>query len=107
MMLCDLINVRNTLTMEKMTARTIQEAHTMRVIALLTLCFLPPTFIAGFLDMDYIKIVTNNGKIKLQLEPGLWLYLAIALALLIIIMSSYLWWDKRKVKKSISQDNHV
>ncbi|KAK1962245.1 hypothetical protein LY78DRAFT_684207 [Colletotrichum sublineola] len=46
MMVRDLINVRNTLTMEKMTARTIREARTMRVIALLTLCFLPPTFIA-------------------------------------------------------------
>ncbi|KAK2026547.1 hypothetical protein LX32DRAFT_17430 [Colletotrichum zoysiae] len=47
MMVRDLINVRNTLTMERMTARTIREAYTMRVIALLTLCFLPPTFIAA------------------------------------------------------------
>lgn len=42
----DLVNLRSTNTMEKMTARTIMEARTMRAIAVVTLCFLPPTFIA-------------------------------------------------------------
>ncbi|KAK1990929.1 hypothetical protein LX36DRAFT_376159 [Colletotrichum falcatum] len=107
MMVRDLINVRNTLTMERMTARTIREAYTMRAIALLTLAFLPPTFIAGFLDLDYVNILMNNGKLKLQVEPGLWLYLAISLPLVVVIMSSYLWWDRRNLPKSVPEGNYV
>lgn len=105
--------------MEKMTARTISEAHTMRVIALSTLCFLPPTFIAvsstrshgyidlevaadaltkGFLDMGYIDISTARGYIELDVHPGLWLYFSIALPIVLVVVISYLWWDRRAVR---------
>lgn len=121
----DLINLRNTYAMERMTSRSVLEAHTMRVIALLTLCFLPPTFIAvrekmprgrigpnltslkGFLDMGYIDVASTNGHIKFDIHPGLWLYAAIALPLMICIIAGYLWWDKRNVRRMITGDEHV
>lgn len=42
----DLINLRNSRTMEKMTARTILEAQSVRIIAVVTMFFLPPTFVS-------------------------------------------------------------
>ncbi|KAK9780535.1 hypothetical protein SCAR479_02650 [Seiridium cardinale] len=63
-MIRDLVNLRSTNTMEKMTARTVMEARTMRAIAVVTLCFLPPTFIAGFLDMGYINVASGGGSLR-------------------------------------------
>ncbi|WYZ46033.1 hypothetical protein EsH8_IX_000258 [Colletotrichum jinshuiense] len=103
----DLVSLRNTHTMEKMTARTVLEAHTMRVIALLTLCFLPPTFIAGFLDMGYINITSAKGLIKVDVEPGLWLYLSISLPLVFFIMSAYLLWDRRNMRRANESNSRV
>ncbi|KAL3296360.1 magnesium transport protein transmembrane region, partial [Colletotrichum asianum] len=96
-MVRDLVNLRNTYTTEALTAKTVIEAHTMKVIALLTLCFLPPTFVAGFLDMGYIDIKSEKGLMRLDFEPGLWLYLAVSLPLVIVIMSAYLVWDRRNM----------
>ncbi|KAK1854827.1 hypothetical protein CCHR01_02507 [Colletotrichum chrysophilum] len=106
-MVRDWINLRNAHTMERMTARSILEAHTMRIIALLTLCFLPPTFIAGFLDMGYIDLIVRKGHLRLDVQPGLWLYLAIALPLVLIIMISYILWDRRNVRRAVRNHSHV
>ncbi|KXH64867.1 hypothetical protein CNYM01_13998 [Colletotrichum nymphaeae SA-01] len=106
-MVRDLVNLRNTYTTETLTARTVTEAHTMRVIALLTLCFLPPTFVAGFLDMGYIDIKSERGMIKLDLKPGVWVYLAISLPLVVVILSTYLLWDRRNMRNVARQGSIV
>ncbi|KXH54992.1 hypothetical protein CNYM01_03392 [Colletotrichum nymphaeae SA-01] len=106
-MVRDLVNLRNTHIIERMTARSIFEAYTMRILALLTLCFLPPTFVAGFLDMDYVDVKSVNGMLKLNIEPGLWLYLAVTIPLLLVIIASYLVWDRRNVRKIVEKDSFV
>ncbi|KAI3537255.1 hypothetical protein CSPX01_10344 [Colletotrichum filicis] len=106
-MVRDLVNLRNTHIIERMTARSIFEAYTMRILALLTLCFLPPTFVAGFLDMDYVDVRSVNGMLKLNIEPGLWLYLAVTIPLLLVIIASYLVWDRRNVRKIVEKDSFV
>ncbi|KAF2993479.1 hypothetical protein E8E14_001128 [Neopestalotiopsis sp. 37M] len=98
----DLVNLRSTNTMEKMTARTIMEARTMRIIAVVTLCFLPPTFIAGFLDMGYINVASGGGQLIVDAEPGLLLYTAITIPVLLVILGCYTWWDRRTTRKLAS-----
>ncbi|OHE96248.1 hypothetical protein CORC01_08466 [Colletotrichum orchidophilum] len=106
-MVRDLVNLRNTYTTETLTARTVIEAQTMRVIALLTLCFLPPTFVAGFLDMGYIGITSERGALKFDLQPGLWFYLEISLPLVLVIIVTYLLWDRRNSRKVARQGSFV
>ncbi|KAK1990856.1 hypothetical protein LX36DRAFT_379606 [Colletotrichum falcatum] len=106
-MVRDLVNLRNTHTTETLTARTVIEAQTMKVIALLTLGFLPPTFVAGFLDMGYIDIKSEKGLIRLDFKPGLWLYLAVSLPLVIVIISAYLMWDRRNMRRTTRQESLV
>ncbi|ETS82444.1 hypothetical protein PFICI_04320 [Pestalotiopsis fici W106-1] len=98
----DLVNLRSTNNMEKMTARTIMEARTMRIIAVVTLCFLPPTFIAGFLDMGYIKVASGGGQLLVNAEPGLLLYTAITIPVVLVILGGYLWWDWRTTRNLTS-----
>lgn len=88
-----ILNLRGTSNMEQMTARTIREAHTMRVIAVLTLCFLPPTFIAGFLDMGYINVASGGGQLLVDAEPGLLLYAAITIPVLLVVLGGYILWE--------------
>lgn len=104
--------------MEQMTARTILEAHTMRIIALVTLCFLPPTFIAvcsyyfstnsnlgpnskqGLLEMGYIDIALDSGHFTMNVEPGFFLYLIVTIPVVLLVVGGFLWWDWRSTKSA-------
>ncbi|KAK9790481.1 hypothetical protein SCARD494_08430 [Seiridium cardinale] len=103
----DLVNLRSTNTMEKMTARTVMEARTMRAIAVVTLCFLPPTFIAGFLDMGYINVASGGGSLRVGAEPGLFLHIAITIPLVLVILGGYLWWDWRSLRNPKSPHGNL
>lgn len=94
-MIRDLVHLRSTHNMEKMSSRTILEARTMRIIAFMTLVFLPPTFIAGFLQMGYLDIESEGGRFVINTEPGLSLYFAITLPVVFAVVGGYLWWDRR------------
>jgi hypothetical protein len=119
------MNLRSSVTMERMTARTILEARSVRVIAVVTMLFLPPTFISvgqvnviiaeimesdlikGFLDMDYITVTKEEGHWETDTKPGLVLYLAITIPLVVFVVAGWLFWDwlsNRRVRTTRESD---
>lgn len=57
--------------------------------------------------MDYIDIKSVKGLIRLDFKPGLWLYLAVSLPLVIVIMAAYLMWDRRNMRRAVRQESLV
>lgn len=57
--------------------------------------------------MGYIDIKSEKGVIKLDLQPGVWVYLAISLPLVVVILSTYLLWDRRNMRNVARQGSIV
>ncbi|GAB7325313.1 hypothetical protein MBLNU13_g09364t1 [Cladosporium sp. NU13] len=99
----DLISLRNAHTTENMTARTILEARSVRIIALVTMFFLPPTFVSGFLDMGYIAVTRDGWRLNTSTEPGLMLYLCITVPLVMAVVGCWICWDGLSMREARTQ----
>ncbi|KAL9131378.1 MAG: hypothetical protein Q9175_006779 [Cornicularia normoerica] len=93
--------------------KTKQETVSMRIITLVTLFFLPGTFISTLMSTDIFK-ATNTGQFGNTVQLGtLRLYIAISLPLVVVTLLAWYgvyWWETRKEKllmKSISFKSHT
>ncbi|EME79536.1 uncharacterized protein MYCFIDRAFT_183745 [Pseudocercospora fijiensis CIRAD86] len=90
----NLISLRSSYNMERMTERSILEAKAVRIIALVTLLFLPPTFTSGFLDMDSLDISrSEGGHLIIDARPEFLFFLALTIPLMIVTVGGWLLWD--------------
>lgn len=100
--------------MQQMTVKSIKEAHAVRIIALVTFLFLPPTFTCvsreplatilhdadgafqGFFEMDFVHVSSfQDGVVTLTADSGLLFWLAITLPLMAITVAGWFLWDWR------------
>jgi hypothetical protein len=92
--------------MEKMTARSILEARAVRVIALVTLFFLPPTFTSGFLQSGVVDFTGSMpGHLVVGATYQFWFFLALTLPLMVVTVGGWLvwdWWSMRNARLSSS-----
>lgn len=81
--------------------KTKQETVSMRIITLVTLFFLPGTYISTLMSTDIFK-ATNTGQFDNTVQLGaLRLYIAISLPLVVVTMLAWYgvyWWETRKEK---------
>ncbi|KAK6540713.1 hypothetical protein TWF694_008104 [Orbilia ellipsospora] len=81
----------------KLTQQTIRETQIMKSITILALLFLPASFVAAFLAMDYISVVKlSSGFMRISVKPEMLLYLAITIPLTTVTMGGWLLWESRK-----------
>ncbi|KAF2204801.1 hypothetical protein GQ43DRAFT_428635 [Delitschia confertaspora ATCC 74209] len=92
-------------SMHEIAQKTKQETVSMRVITLVTLFFLPGTFIATFMSTDIIHFNTNNTQ-NFQMN-GFKLYLEICIPLMFLTFLAWYafhWWVNKKDNHGNDQD---
>lgn len=97
----NLIQLRSSHNMEHMTERTILEARAVRLIALVTLFFIPPTFTAGFLQMGGLNFdASTRGHMVITVEAKFLFFVAITVPLMVVVMGAswvgYNWCSVRR-----------
>lgn len=119
----DLISLRSTHTIERLTMRSMVEARTVRLIAIVSLLFIPPTFTTvslllrafsltevmrllmdgaqSFIQADMVHPFSSSRKGLLQLNADLdlWFWLAITIPLMLVTLGGWLYWDWRTTRK--------
>lgn len=97
----DLIALRDTRTIEQMTVRSLTEARAVRLIAIVTLIFLPPTVVSGFLQLDYIHVAfIKDGLLHLTTDIDVIFWVILTAPLLLATLGGWLIWDWRASRKS-------
>ncbi|KAK7184896.1 hypothetical protein PSPO01_09207 [Paraphaeosphaeria sporulosa] len=81
--------------MKRLTVKSVQEARTVKAIALVTLVYLPATFIATFLGINGINIQqTDTGVLHIEADAQVILYFALTVPLTSVTL--LLWWAWEK-----------
>jgi hypothetical protein len=83
-----------------MTARSILEARAVRIIALVTLCFLPPTFVSGLLDMNSLEIKRSGSGLIVKANAEFFFFLAVTIPLTAVTVGGWLIWDWTSMRKA-------
>lgn len=53
--------------------------------------------------MGYINVASGGGNLVVNAEPGFFLYIAITIPLVLVILGGYIWWDWRSMRNLSSQ----
>ncbi|OCK86349.1 hypothetical protein K432DRAFT_341488 [Lepidopterella palustris CBS 459.81] len=90
--------------MHKIAQKTQQETVSMRIITLVTLFFLPGTFISTLMSTDIFKFETgNSGKTQKFVQTGaLQLFMSITIPLMVLTFGAWYgvyWWVNHREKK--------
>ena len=94
--------------MEQMTKRSILEARAVRIIALVTLFFIPPTFTAGFLQMGGLDFTgSRSGHLIVNAKPEFLFFLAITIPLMVVVLGAWLAYDWHSMRKAGSEKDDI
>ena len=70
-------------------------------MAVLTLFFLPSTFLAALFSTDFFDL-SSDGR-GLTVHQELWIYVVVALILTILVMIIWFWWYRGGLKSTIER----
>lgn len=84
------------LAMREVAIATAKDSATMRVIAAVTLFFLPPTFIATFFSTSFFDFKPLDGD---HVSAWLWLYFVLTVAMVVIVMVFWELSSRHNLKK--------
>ncbi|RHZ45216.1 uncharacterized protein CDV56_102871 [Aspergillus thermomutatus] len=89
--------------MLKLTSDTVDDSATVRVVTLVTLIYLPASFVATFLGMNLFSFGESGSGFSISKQ--FWIYVAVAVPLTVLTLST--WWvitQKQKKKKAARRD---
>lgn len=70
----------------------------MKAITLLTMAFLPATFVATIFSMGFFhfapKSATNSNEVELKVTPQVWMYVAVTVPLTVVVVGACATWLK-------------
>ncbi|KAF2189291.1 hypothetical protein K469DRAFT_747989 [Zopfia rhizophila CBS 207.26] len=76
------------------------ETMAMKAIAVVTMTFLPATFVASIFSMSFFHFdPAESGKESFIVSDGFWMYWALAAPLSIATLGLWIFWDRRLGKK--------
>lgn len=98
--------------MRKLALQANREARTVKAIALVTLIYLPATFVATFLGMDYVNVTkaNSNGVLDVSTKPTLWIYLALTAPLTMATLFAWWvweWWNRRQKEAGLEEKDSM
>ncbi|KAI8941183.1 hypothetical protein NX059_002420 [Plenodomus lindquistii] len=82
-----------------------QESYAMRTIAVMSIFFLPGTFVSSFLFMEMFNWQAN--KSASVVSPRLWIYWAVTLPLTFAVCSIWLFWLRAHQKSESQRTRHM
>lgn len=74
-----------------------QDARTLKSITILTLVYLPASFVATLLGTQYINVQKNSASehISIQVSSNLWIFFVLTVLLLLATVGGWLFWEWR------------
>ncbi|OCK96132.1 uncharacterized protein K441DRAFT_676051 [Cenococcum geophilum 1.58] len=84
--------------MVDLTKKARSDAKTLKTITILTMVFLPASFVSQFLSMGYITIHNGSNRIALHFASEMWIFgiLTVVLLTLVIGLWAFLEWRRQK-----------
>ncbi|KAI4855456.1 hypothetical protein E4T45_03105 [Aureobasidium sp. EXF-8846] len=76
----------------------------MKTIALVTLTFLPATFVTALLGMNFFTVDPSSPGGHLKSSKDLWIYFIIAVPLTTIVLCTWWWWQTKEERKARISD---
>ncbi|KAF7536280.1 hypothetical protein G7054_g4650 [Neopestalotiopsis clavispora] len=100
-MASDTIGLKSQNNTEDMSNNMLKDSLAMRIITLVTLVFLPGTFVSGFFGMGFFTIDSDDGG-KWVISPQLWVYFAAAVPVTALTLAYWRWRNRRAKAKRFS-----
>ncbi|OCL04849.1 hypothetical protein AOQ84DRAFT_109095 [Glonium stellatum] len=79
--------------MLKLTMSTVDDSATVRVVTLVTLVYLPFSFMASVFGMNFFRMGNGNNIV---ISPEFWIYIVISIPITIATMMCWRWWKARQ-----------
>ncbi|KAG9696117.1 hypothetical protein KCU95_g4527, partial [Aureobasidium melanogenum] len=76
-----------------------EDGAAMKTIAVVTLTFLPATFVTALLGMNFFTVDSKTPGGRLTSTKDVWIFFVIAVPLTIIVLCIWWWWQRREVKR--------
>ncbi|KAI4774967.1 hypothetical protein E4T52_10080 [Aureobasidium sp. EXF-3400] len=83
---------------------TKEDGAAMKTIAVVTLTFLPATFVTALLGMNFFSIDERKPGGRLTSTKDVWIYFVIAVPLTALVLCVWWWWQRREAKKARNQN---
>lgn len=81
-----------------------RDSHDMRAITIITLSFLPATFVATFFSTSFFDFSPAEGKMA---SGWLWIYWVVTVGLTMSILGGWLWISRKMEKDVMGRKNLV
>ncbi|KAI0505640.1 hypothetical protein F5B22DRAFT_516044 [Xylaria bambusicola] len=88
----------------KVAQHTRRDSELMKSIALLTMVFLPATFVATLFSMGIFSWKGPRGEI-LSVSPWIWLYVAVTVAITSVTLGTWYLWVMRRRRRAASHND--
>lgn len=86
--------------MVDLTKKAQNDAKTLKTITILTMVFLPASFVSQFLSMGYITIHNGNNRIALHFASEMWIFGILTVVLLTLVIGLWLFLEWRRQKRA-------
>jgi Mg2+ and Co2+ transporter CorA len=78
--------------MVQLTKKASRDTDILKTITLLTLIYLPASFVSSMMGMNYINVDTVRNKLSIHLAGEFWVFLLLTAILLTFTLGSYYWY---------------
>ncbi|KAK0113403.1 hypothetical protein ONS96_014269 [Cadophora gregata f. sp. sojae] len=90
-----------TIKMHKIGALSQKEAIAMRIVTVVTLIYLPATFVSTFFSTDVVKYQTDNGRTSFS-DLAMWRWLEVTLPLTVVTLGigyAFVKYEEKRIRK--------
>ena len=77
----------------------------MKAITLLTMAFLPATFVATIFSMGFFEFQKDGTASELRVAPQVWMYVAVTVPLTIVVLCACALWLKWNERRLAAEEN--
>ncbi|KAK5043569.1 hypothetical protein LTR84_011429 [Exophiala bonariae] len=88
------ITATDTLTMIRLAQNSQSDSSTMKAITVLTMVFLPATFVCSLFGMGFFDFETSPNESKLRIADQFWIYFVVTIPLTVVVLGTCAAWLK-------------
>ncbi|MCJ1269342.1 hypothetical protein MMC22_009234 [Lobaria immixta] len=84
-----------------LTEKARKDARTLKTITILTLIYLPASFVATFLGTGYISLHVDRQRISMQFAHEMWIFGILTITFLSLTIGIWKWREHRNIKEDL------
>ncbi|GAB7350979.1 hypothetical protein MBLNU459_g1476t1 [Dothideomycetes sp. NU459] len=99
---CNMIAQRDTQATLQISRAALSDSTAMKTIAIVTMIFLPATFVSAIFGMSFFNFSGGSGSAgRFTVSRDIWIYFAISIPLTLISIYSWYTWHTRAEKSTL------